>query len=55
MDYAALASRFLEGQTYLRDQIHPGPEVGLEVANILLNYVEQLVETRSRRKVSKPG
>lgn len=40
------APRFLEGQAYLADMIHPNREVGLEIANIYLNYVEQLKVVR---------
>ena len=35
-------SRFLEGQSYLKDMIHPGLDVGLELGNIYLNLVEQV-------------
>ncbi|KAG1665225.1 hypothetical protein FOA52_011413 [Chlamydomonas sp. UWO 241] len=41
LDYGAVAARFLEGQSYLEDLIHPGSEVALELANIYLNYAAQ--------------
>ncbi|MEW5305710.1 MAG: hypothetical protein WDW36_008230 [Sanguina aurantia] len=42
IDYEQLSSRWLEGQRYLADLIHPGRNVSLEIGNILLNYVRQL-------------
>ncbi|MEW5320411.1 MAG: hypothetical protein WDW38_011486 [Sanguina aurantia] len=42
IDYEQLSSRWLEGQRYLADLIHPGRNVSLEIGNILLNYVQQL-------------
>ncbi|GAX85229.1 hypothetical protein CEUSTIGMA_g12649.t1 [Chlamydomonas eustigma] len=48
LDFEAIANRFQEGQRYLQDLIHPGLEVGLEMANMLLNYVEQLKEEARR-------
>jgi len=41
VDYAALSERFMTGQTYLEDLIHPNALVGVEVFNILLNLVLQ--------------
>lgn len=37
VDYAAVSSRFHEGQKYLTDLIHPNAEVALEVFNLILN------------------
>ncbi len=47
--------RFQEGQTYLADQIHPGSDVGLELANIYLNYVERLHRREGRAGEERPG
>ena len=44
-----MGSRFKEGQAYLFDSIHLGPLVGLEIANVYLNYVDQL-----RRGLRRP-
>ena len=55
VDYEAVASRFLDGQTYLHDLIHPGTEVGLELANILLNYVDQVAALRGADGAGKRG
>eukprot|EP00879_Flechtneria_rotunda_P023306 GHRR01024655.1.p2 GENE.GHRR01024655.1~~GHRR01024655.1.p2 ORF type:complete len:131 (-),score=49.89 GHRR01024655.1:1203-1595(-) len=41
LDYAAVAERFMEGQTYLADLIHPNLVVGVEVFNMMLNLVIQ--------------
>jgi hypothetical protein len=41
VDYAAVSSRFREGQQHLADLIHPNREVALEVFNVLLNLVLQ--------------
>lgn len=37
VDYAAVSSKFREGQQHLADLIHPNAEVALEVFNVLLN------------------
>lgn len=37
LDYAALSSRFREGQQYLTDLIHPNAQMALELFNLLLN------------------
>lgn len=50
VDYEAVAARFLEGQTYLVDMIHPNPQVGLELANIYLNYISQIKRGGSSRR-----
>lgn len=45
-----IGSRFREGQAYLSDLIHPGPLVGLEIANVYLNYVRQLEAAERPRR-----
>ncbi|KAL6757004.1 hypothetical protein V8C86DRAFT_2634133 [Haematococcus lacustris] len=47
VDYAAVANRFMEGQAYLADAIHPGRLVGLELANLYLNYGCQVQAQRA--------
>eukprot|EP00798_Chlamydomonas_sp_ICE-L_P031048 gene31048-7141_t len=46
LDYEQMGRRFMEGQAYLTDLIHPRREVGLELANIYLNYAELLKQDR---------
>jgi hypothetical protein len=41
VDYEAVSSRFMEGQKYLFDLIHPNAEVALEVFNLMLNLAMQ--------------
>jgi hypothetical protein len=42
VDYAAVSSRFREGQQHLTDLIHPNAELSLEVFNVLLNLVVEM-------------
>lgn len=35
----------MANQTYLTDQIHPGSDVGLEIANIYLNLAAQAMDS----------
>jgi hypothetical protein len=44
VDYAAVGARFAAAnQSYLADLIHPGRDVGLELANVYLNLAMQAV------------
>lgn len=44
VDYEQVGNRFLDGQAYLSDLIHPGKTVGLEIANLYLNLLYQHLE-----------
>jgi hypothetical protein len=52
VDYAALALRWSDNQSALRDQIHPGRPVALEAANLWLNLADQ---ERRRQEGLRPA